>query len=105
DGVASAAAPPGVVLGADNHAVHWRAALAVIARRERWQGVSLTRHRCPFSLARKPTIRRLGWVRSALGWLLDHAEIHTMFVSSDADSSVVALPGNAAATKIDGYMN
>jgi hypothetical protein len=104
-GVASRVAPPSVALVGDSHAVHWRAALAVIARREGWQGVSLTRHRCPFSLARKPTIRCLGWVRSALRWLRDHPEIHTMFVSSDADSSVVAPPGNAAATKIDGYMN
>ena len=102
-GPRSGAATPTVALLGDSHAVHWRAALAVVARNERWQGVSLTHHRCPFSLARKPTIRCLGWVRGAVRWLRDHPEIHTLFVSSDVDSEVVATPGRAAATKIAGY--
>jgi hypothetical protein len=104
-GVASSVAPPTVALLGDSHAVHWRAALAVMARSERWQGVSLTHHRCPLSLARKPTIHCLGWVRGALAWLGAHPEIHTLFVSADADSSVVAPPGHAVATKVDGYAN
>jgi hypothetical protein len=104
-GVSQRAAGPSFALLGDSHALHWLAALAVMARRERARGVSLTHHRCPFSLARKPTIRCLGWVRSAVAWLTGHPEVHTVFVSADADSSVVAPPGQAGATKLSGFVD
>ena len=98
-------AAPTVALLGDSHALHWLAALTVMARSERRRGVSLTHHRCPFSLARKPTIHCLGWVRGAMAWLAGHPEIHTVFVSADSDSSVVAPPGQAGATKIRGFID
>lgn len=104
-GVPAAEAAPSVALLGDSHALHWLAALTVMARNEHWRGASLTHHRCPFSLARKPTIRCGGWVRSALAWLAGHPEIHTVFVSADADSAVVAAPGRATATKIRGFID
>src|SRR3954451_1850062 len=50
-GVPAAQAVATVVLLGDSHAVHWRAALAVVARAKRWHALSLNRSQCSFSLA------------------------------------------------------
>jgi hypothetical protein len=41
-----------VALLGDSHAAHWRAALAVVARRRGWHGLSVTRTSCAFSPCR-----------------------------------------------------
>lgn len=40
-----------VALIGDSHAVHWRAALEVVARKHRWQGLSIYRSTCAFNLS------------------------------------------------------
>ncbi len=102
-GVGRKVAAPSVALVGDSHAVHWRAALAVVARKERWRGVTIYRSGCPFSVAKRPTVRCGGWVRRVLRWLTDHPGIRTVYVSANSGPSVLAPPGQEAATKINGY--
>ena len=104
-GVSGRVAAPSIALLGDSHGLHWRAALGVMARREHVRGVSLTHHRCPFSTAQKPTIACLGWVRSATAWLKRHPSVHTVFVSADAGSGVVAPYGHYNETRYNGFMN
>jgi hypothetical protein len=75
----------------DSHAVHWRAALEVVAQARRWRGVSITRAGCPFStqVPRSPALgpgdcARLH--RETLAWLGRHGEIDTIFVSGWAQA-------------------
>lgn len=85
-GVAADEATDIVALVGDSHATHWRAALEVVAQRERWQGLSITRTACPYSRAvkrlrlsrRGPCVR---WVREVTGWFRAHPEVHTVFVA------------------------
>ena len=75
-----------IALIGDSHAVHWRAALGPAALARGWHGSSLTRAGCPFSTV-TPILRRelvgpcLEWRRAIPGWLADHPEIDTVFVS------------------------
>lgn len=94
-----------VALMGDSHATHWRAALAFVAGVKRWHGVSITRNLCPFTLARTSEPRCAGWSRSALRWLAAHPEVHSLVVSANSGSGVVAAPGkDQRTTKIDGYV-
>lgn len=102
-GAAPSAVAPTVALLGDSHAEHWRAALAVVARREGWRGVSITRSRCPFSLAKKPPRPCFRWAYRVLQWLKEHPAVRIVFVSSDVDSAVSSPPRRVKATKIDGY--
>ena len=70
----------------DSHAVHWRAALEVVAQARRWRGVSITRPGCPFStqVPRSPDLGPRDCARlhrEILSWLGAHGEIDTVFVS------------------------
>ena len=70
----------------DSHASHWRAAVAVIAARKRWRGLSMTHSGCPFSKAtkvlRQPALSQcLAWNRDVLRFLHRHREVKTVFVS------------------------
>ncbi|HEV7808499.1 MAG TPA: SGNH hydrolase domain-containing protein [Solirubrobacteraceae bacterium] len=95
-----------VVLLGDSHSTHWRAALAFVARRRRWHGVSINRNLCPFTLARTNRHDRCkGWTRGVLRWLRNHPEVKAAFVSANAGSGVQAVPGQRRRdTKVDGYL-
>ena len=98
-----------IALIGDSHALHWRAALGVVARAYRWRGFSITAPGCMFST----TNHRLhagirgaceGWHSKALRWFRDHPEVSTVFVSQNADTPVVPPAGRSTAvTKIAGY--
>jgi hypothetical protein len=104
-GTPGATATTTVALLGDSHSTHWRAAVAYVARRRRWHGVSMNRNLCPFTLARtKRHGRCKGWTRGALRWLRNHPEVKTLFVSANAGSGVQAVRGQAQReTKIAGY--
>lgn len=95
-----------VALIGDSHSTHWRAALAVVAGTKRWHGVSINRNSCPFISARSPASARCrGWTGSVLRWLRAHPEVHSVFVSANADSGVRPVPGlTRGTTKISGYI-
>ncbi|MGH2919003.1 MAG: SGNH hydrolase domain-containing protein, partial [Solirubrobacteraceae bacterium] len=97
-GVPAGQARGSVALVGDSHALHWRAALEVVARAKRWQGFSLTSVGCLFSAA----TRALGepalsicrrWNRSVQAWFRRHPEVSTVFVSHYAVPMVVVAPG------------
>ena len=98
-----------VALVGDSHALHWRSAVAVVARAYRWQGFSVTAPGCLLSTANEllhPGIRGAcdGWHRTALRWFRDHPEVSTVFVSQSTDTPVVAPAGASVdVAKIAGY--
>ncbi|HYF28306.1 MAG TPA: acyltransferase family protein [Baekduia sp.] len=82
-----------VAVVGDSHAAHWRAALAPVARAERWRALSLTRTGCPFSRAPRDVdeparTNCLQWNREVLGWLRAHPEVTTVFVAARAGADV-----------------
>ncbi|HEU4973868.1 MAG TPA: acyltransferase family protein [Baekduia sp.] len=99
-------APPGgarqtIALIGDSHASHWRAALAVVARRERWHGISVTHTGCAFSLAFKDYLVEpersecRSWVSQVPKWLAAHPEIHTIFISEKSGGTVPTDDGES----------
>lgn len=108
-GARAARARAHVALIGDSHALHWRAALHAVARRERWRGFSLTAPACFFSAAvgNLPAGLReacVPWYRSARAWFRRHPEVSTVFVSQKADTPVVAPRGRtASAVRIAGF--
>jgi hypothetical protein len=89
-GVPPSAARATVLLTGDSHAVHWRAALEVVAQARRWRGVDVTRPGCPFSV-QIPSSPSLGPAacaqlhRQTLDWLAAHPRVKTLFVSDWAE--------------------
>jgi hypothetical protein len=109
-GVAAADATATVALVGDSHATHWRAALEVVAQREHWRGLSITRTACPYSRAVKRTVepRRsqcVEWVREVPRWFAEHPEIDTVFVAelTSMKGVVGADRAHAFSASVRGY--
>jgi peptidoglycan/LPS O-acetylase OafA/YrhL len=84
-GAPRAGASATIALVGDSHASHWRAALDVVARRQHWYGLSITRSGCPFSrtvkLLRGPLIAPcVRWNHELPGWFARHPQVSTLFV-------------------------
>lgn len=98
-----------IALVGDSHALHWRSALAVVARAYRWQGFSITAPGCLLSTANELLHEGIrgacdGWHRAALRWFRKRPEVSTVFVSQSTDTPVVPPAGTSAdAAKIAGY--
>jgi peptidoglycan/LPS O-acetylase OafA/YrhL len=76
-----------IALLGDSHASHWRAAVEVVAKSQRWRGLSMTHTSCPFSTAERnipqPDRSRCEtYRRSLLRWFARHPEVSTVFVSA-----------------------
>jgi hypothetical protein len=85
-GVPARRAERTIALIGDSHASHWRAAVAVLAERNGWHGLSMTHSGCPFSKATKVLVQPalsqcLAWNRAVLRFLRRHPEVKTVFVS------------------------
>ena len=95
-----------VALAGDSHSTHWRAAIAYLARKRQWHGISINRNLCPFTLARTTSHERCrGWARGVLRWLRNHPEVDTLFVSANAGAGTIPEPGRSRTeTKIGGYL-
>jgi hypothetical protein len=70
----------------DSHAAHWRSALAVLARAQRWRGYAITRNSCPFTTADRPLpepfhLECVGWKRELPSWLARHPSVQTVFLA------------------------
>jgi hypothetical protein len=95
----------------DSHAVHWRAALAEVARVKRWRGVSMDQTQCLFSRAVTALREPLGadcvrWNGQVRLWLEVHPEVHALFMSQHRGGGVAVAPGKTALeTKIEGYID
>jgi hypothetical protein len=80
----------------DSHAAHWRAALAVVARAERWRGYSIDRSRCPFAALRKATPDAAAcerWNGDVRRWFSLHPSVSIVFVSQRRYVRAVPRPG------------
>jgi peptidoglycan/LPS O-acetylase OafA/YrhL len=99
-----------VALIGDSHASQWRAALQVVAERERWRGVSLAHTSCPLS-TKVPEISEpsrsscLQWRRQLPKWLAAHPEISIAFVSDHIGGRVLGAEGRSQfEAKEQGYL-
>jgi len=100
-GVPASEAQRTVVLIGDSHAAMWRAALAPIARAERWQGISIVHPGCPFNAL----VRDIGgpqlnascgtWQRAILPWLDANPHVSEMFVGGLSGSPFIGPPGES----------
>jgi SGNH domain (fused to AT3 domains) len=80
----------------DSHAAHWRAALAVVARVERWRGYSVDRSRCPFAALRKATpdaAQCARWNAAVRRWFARHPRVTVVFASQRRYVDAVLRPG------------
>jgi peptidoglycan/LPS O-acetylase OafA/YrhL len=87
-----------VALLGDSHAGHWRPALEVLARQQRWRGIAIGHQGCPFSAATKalPEPARsecLRWKRGVRRWFAAHPEVTTVFASQFAGGTGVETAG------------
>jgi peptidoglycan/LPS O-acetylase OafA/YrhL len=100
-----------VALIGDSHASHWRSAVDVVVKAERWRGLSVTHTSCPYSAATAviPQPARgqcLEWKRDVRAWLARHPEIDTVFFGQHSGGTVIAPPGRGQwAAQVDGYKN
>ena len=99
-GASAARARGTIALVGDSHALHWRAAVDVVAKRNRWRGYSLTAAGCFFS----DSVKFMGagareicipWYRDAQRWFGDHPEVSTVFVSQNATTPIGLAPGQS----------
>ncbi len=100
-----------VAMIGDSHAAHWRAALAVVAKRKRWRVLEIGRPHCPLSTATPDSGEPVSsdckvWNGQVLSWLADHPEVRTVFVSANAQAPIVVADGHTEyATRVKGYVD
>ena len=97
-GLAAAQARETVAVIGDSHAAHWRAALRVVAERKRWRVLEIARPHCPLSLAEPHSGEPISsqcatWNTQVIGWLEDHPEVRTVFVTGAARAPIVVPKG------------
>ena len=107
-GASARRARTSVALIGDSHALHWRAAVDVVAKARRWRAYSITTAGCPFSAAVTHLPEGFGdvcitWYREARRWFADHPEVSTVFVSQKADTPVSAPGKTEAELKFAGF--
>ncbi len=108
-GVAASKAKATIALIGDSHASHWRAALAVVARRKHWRGLSVTHTSCPLSKATAQIVEPdrsecVQWNRQVPRWLARHPEVSTVFVAEHSGGLVVAPRGaDQFGAQVGGY--
>lgn len=98
-----------VALLGDSHAPAWRAAVDVMARGQRWRGLTVRRSSCPFSTARRSVDPAAGdaclaWIDATRRWFGNHPEVQTVFVVVSAAYEFLPAGGqDAHATAVAGY--
>jgi hypothetical protein len=99
-----------VAMIGDSHASHWRAAMAVVARRKKWRVLEIARPHCPLSYALPDSgepisSQCVAWNRELVNWLADHPEVRTVFTSANAQAPIVVPAGKSEwATRRDGFL-
>lgn len=99
-----------VAMIGDSHAAHWRAALAVVARRKRWRVLEIARPHCPLTTATPDSGEPVSsecaaWNRDVASWLAEHPEVRTVFVSANVHAPIVVPEGRTEyATRVDGHV-
>ena len=110
-GVPASRASETVVVAGDSHAAHWRAAMAVVAKRRNWHVLEVARPHCPLSTAMPDSGEPVSsdclvWNRQVGEWLADHPDIHTVFVSANAQAPIVVPQGHTEhPTRVAGFVS
>jgi hypothetical protein len=100
-----------VALIGDSHALHWRAALAVVAERRHWRVLDVAVPHCLFSTvltsAGEPfTTWCPQWNADVVAWLTAHPELRTAFVSGNTLQGILVPEGQSGfQTRVDGYVS
>lgn len=98
-----------IALFGDSHALHWRAAVDVVARAKRWRALSFTTAGCSFSAVvshMPPGLREActDWYLSVQTYLRRHPEIRTVFLGATQATPVIVPPGRTEfSLKVAGY--
>src|SRR3954454_13593590 len=87
-----------VALIGDSHAAHWRAALAVVARRRHLRAYAVTRNSCPFSTADRDIAEPYRsqcerWKQELPAWLADHPQVRTVVLVQGAPGVLAPAAG------------
>ncbi len=97
-----------VALIGDSHALHWRAALDIVAKAKRWRAFSITTAACQFSAVKlDEAYRELcgPWYARARRWFADHPQVSTVFVSQKSITPVAPVAGRTEAqVRAAGFM-
>jgi hypothetical protein len=101
-GVSARRAKAHIALVGDSHALHWRAAVEVVADARRWRGHSITTAACPFSAVVSQMLPGftelcIPWYSQARRWFRDHPEVSTVFVSQKVQPPLATVPGRTPA--------
>jgi hypothetical protein len=108
-GVPARKATQTIALVGDSHASHWRAALEVVAQKNGWHGLSITRSGCPFSRTVKKLRNPLQgecikWNRALPAWFARHRNVTAVFVVQDTGTRWVVPHGeNPFAVQVSGF--
>ena len=97
-GVPAATSTATVALIGDSHAIHWRAALEVVAQAKAWEALSAVRSGCPFTAAGSTIPEPLRSLcnernREVPSWLAQHPEVSTVFVGEHSAGDVTVRGG------------
>jgi hypothetical protein len=109
-GTAADKAVESVAMIGDSHASHWRAALAVVARRKHWRVLEIARPHCSLSYTLPDSGEPISsdcvrWNHGVVAWLAGHPEVRTVFVSAHAQAPIVVPAGKSEwATRRDGFI-
>ncbi len=108
-GTPKASARETVALLGDSHAPSWRAGVDVLARAQRWRGLTVRRSSCPFTTARRFTDQGsseacFAWIQATLRFFGHHPEIHTVFLATSSAYEYRPAEGlDAHATAVAGF--
>jgi peptidoglycan/LPS O-acetylase OafA/YrhL len=99
-GVRPAHATARVLLVGDSHAGVWRAALAPVARAERWSAVSMVWSGCslsttPRELPPPGDARCTEWRSEVFRWIRRHRQVNLVFFGEDASLGIIVHGGRA----------
>lgn len=100
-----------VALMGDSHAQAWRAAIDVVARSKRWQGISVTHSGCGYSKVVKKIpeplrTRCIDWTKAVPQWFVRNPDVDTVFVVDFSSGSVDVARGQSPfKAAVAGYIN
>ena len=95
----------------DSHAMHWMPTLQLIAKQQQWHLTALLKGSCPLTEAVRTSTPEqaascVTWNKAVQRWLVEHPEVHEIFVSSSSLNTVVPTAGQTwQQTAIQGYQS
>jgi SGNH domain (fused to AT3 domains) len=100
-----------IALVGDSHASHWRAAVEAVAAAKRQPAISIARSGCAFNdatvdLPQEARMQCRAWNRALKAYLLNHAEVTTLFVSTRSSARFVRARGRSNfETQVRGHIS